>query len=239
MKQIVGGTLTDTGARENFSTELPAAWFAELYRRDRLLGGHVIQLGPGNLEAARAALAAYPGGLQLGGGVTPGNAEAWLEAGASHVIVTSFLFDGPVWSDRRLDELSEVVRPERLVIDLSCRRTASGWNVATDRWRTITSTTIDAPLLERLAPRAAEFLIHAADVEGLCEGIDEELVALLGRASPLPVTYAGGARSLTDLERVSELSQGRVDLTLGSALDIFGGKLVRYQDCVDYNHRRL
>ena len=93
VKQIVGSTLSDDGARENFISDKPASWFAGLYRRDSLAGGHVIMLGKGNEPAAREALAAYPGGLQIGGGITADNASSWLEAGASHVIVTSRLFD--------------------------------------------------------------------------------------------------------------------------------------------------
>jgi phosphoribosylformimino-5-aminoimidazole carboxamide ribotide isomerase len=238
VKQIVGGTLTDVGARENFVSELPAAHYANLYFEDDLRGGHVIQLGPGNVDAARSALAAFPGGLQLGGGVAPENAQAWLEAGASHVIVTSYLFDGPRFDRSRLARLAEVVPPSRLVIDLSCRRVGDGWRVATNRWQTVTETAIDERLLRLLAEHCDEFLVHAADVEGLCQGIDEDLVRFLGDFSPIPVTYAGGASDITDLERVERLSGGRVDLTYGSALDIFGGSLVRYTDCVAWNRER-
>jgi phosphoribosylformimino-5-aminoimidazole carboxamide ribotide isomerase len=227
VKQIVGGTLTDGGARENFVSDLPAAHYAALYAQDSLVGGHVIQLGPGNEEAARAALAAFPGGLHLGGGVTPENALEWLDAGASHVIVTSYLA-----------ALADVVPFERLVLDLSCRKVGDGWHVATNRWQTVTETAVDAALLRRLGTSCSEFLVHAADVEGLCQGIDEDLVRLLGDFSPLPVTYAGGASDITDLERVERLSGGRVDLTFGSALDLFGGKGVRYADCVAWNRRR-
>jgi len=237
VKQIVGGTLTGAGdaPRENFVSDQPAAWFAALYEKDGLGGGHVIQLGPGNELAARLALATFPGGLQVGGGVRPDNARAWLDAGASQVIVTSYLFDGGIWTDRRLEELLDVVAPHELVIDLSCRRTSQGFFVATDRWQTITSLQVNPALLERLAGSCVEFLIHAADVEGLCRGIDEDLVRLLGESSPIPAVYAGGGRALSDLDRVEELSAGRVHLTFGSALDVFGGQLVRYQDCVAWN----
>jgi len=235
VKQIVGGSLTDTGALENFVSELPASHYAELYARDGLQGGHVIQLGPGNQRAARAALSAFPGGLQVGGGIGPDTAQEWLEAGASHVIVTSYLFDGERFDPPRLAALTDAVPPERLVIDLSCRRVGAGWHVATNRWQTVTATAIDDGLLRELSRYCAEFLVHAADVEGLCQGIDEDLVRLLGDFSPLPVTYAGGASDITDLERVESLSGGRVDLTFGSALDLFGGTLVRYADCVAWN----
>ncbi len=239
MKQIVGGTLTDSGAglRTHFVADRPAAWYAALYRRDGLRGGHVICLGPGNDAAAREALAAYPGGLQLGGGVTPDNARAWLDAGASHVIVTSWVFrDGRLDADR-LRALERVGGRERLVLDLSCRRREDRYWVVTDRWQRFTELALSRETLAALAAHCAEFLIHAVDVEGLCQGVDEALVAQLGDWAPCPITYAGGARSLTDLEQVTALGRGRVDLTIGSALDIFGGKGVRYADCVAFNRR--
>jgi phosphoribosylformimino-5-aminoimidazole carboxamide ribotide isomerase len=240
VKQIVGGSLTGDPAtlRTHFVAEQSPAWFAALYRRDGLRGGHVICLGPGNDAAAREALAAYPGGLQLGGGVTADNARTWLEAGASHVIVTSWVFrEGRLDMDR-LRALVRAVGRERLVLDLSCRRRGADYFVVTDRWQRFTELAVTRETLERLAESCAEFLIHAVDVEGLCRGIDEELVARLGEWTPRPTTYAGGARSLADLERVTELGRGRVDLTIGSALDIFGGTGVRYADCVAFNRRQ-
>ena len=238
VKQIVGSTLSDSGACENFVSEKPASWFAELYQRDALAGGHVIMLGKGNEAAAREALAAYPGGLQIGGGITAENARPWLDAGASHVIVTSWLFDQHARFDqRKLDAVVNAVGAERLVIDLSCKATQDGWVVAMNRWQTLTDIPLDADTITRLAPFCDEFLIHAVDVEGKCEGIDEALVRCLGMWCKKPVTYAGGARSLDDLDRVQHLSNGKVDVTIGSALDIFGGSRVRYQDCVKFNAR--
>ncbi|HWI58460.1 MAG TPA: phosphoribosylformimino-5-aminoimidazole carboxamide ribotide isomerase [Bacillota bacterium] len=240
VKQIVGGTLSaDSGQlRTNFVSERPAAWFAELYRGDHLTGGHVILLGPGNEAAARAALQAYPGGLQVGGGVTQENARSWLEAGASHVIVTSWVFrEGRIDWDR-LRQLVSAIGKERLVLDLSCRRREAEYLVVTDRWQKFTQTIVNRESLERLAGWCAEFLIHAVDVEGLCRGIDKELVAKLGEWSPLPTTYAGGASSLADLEEATRVGQGRIDLTIGSALDIFGGKGVCYEDAVAFNRQR-
>lgn len=238
VKQIVGGSLRDQGPgpRENFVSDQPPSWFAATYRRDGLTGGHVIKLGPGNDDAAREALAAWPGGLQLGGGITAANAATWLDAGASHVIVTSALFDanGRFLEDA-LDRLVRAVGAPRLVIDLSCRRTARGWTVAMDRWQTLTELEVDAATLDRLAPHCAEFLVHAADVEGLCRGIDAELVALLGAWGKRPVTYAGGAATLDDVRLVDRAGQGRVDVTVGSALDLFGGTGVRYADLVAWN----
>ncbi len=237
--QIVGGTLTDSGegTRTRFESERPASWYAELYRRDRLTGGHVIMLGPGNETPAREALAAYPGGLQVGGGINAENARAWLEAGASHVIVTSWVFRDGRLDEERLARLLRTVGRERLVLDLSCRRRDGEYVVVTDRWQRFTDVRIDRHTLGMLAEHCAEFLVHGVDVEGLCLGIDRELVRLLADWSPIPATYAGGAKSLADLEEVTALSQGRVDLTIGSALDLFGGTGVRYSDCVAYNRR--
>ena len=241
VKQIVGGTLESqiSGLTTNFVSDKSAAWFAELYRRDRLTGGHVIMLGAGNDAEAQAALAAYPGGLQIGGGVNVTNARGWLEAGAAHVIVTSWVFrEGQVdWE--RLRELVKAVGRERLVLDLSCRKREGQYLVVTDRWQKFTDVALSAATLETLARSGAEFLIHAVDVEGLSRGIDEELVGQLGRWSPIPVTYAGGSNSLADLETVTRLGQGKVDLTIGSALDIFGGHGVRYAEAVAFNRRSV
>ena len=239
VKQIVGGTLTAGGAglRTNFVSEKPASWFAELYRRDGLKGGHVILLGPGNELAAREALAAYPGGLHLGGGVNLDNARSWLEAGASHVIVTSWVFrEGRVdWE--RLEQLVAAIGKQRVVLDLSCRKREGEYFVVTDRWQKFTEEKISAGLLSRLAAFCDEFLVHAADVEGLCRGIDHDLVARLASWTPIPATYAGGAKSLTDLEEVTRTGQGRINLTIGSALDIFGGTGVKYAEVVEFNRR--
>ena len=238
VKQIVGGTLSDSaeGPQTNFVSDRPASWYAELYRKDDLRGGHVIQLGSRNEIAAREALAAFPGGLQLGGGVNADNAAGWLDAGASHVIVTSWVFrEGSLDADR-LAMLVKTIGRERLVLDLSCRQRDSQYWVVTDRWQNFTEMTINEATLKTLAASCAEYLVHAVDVEGQQTGIDLALVQNLAAHSPLPVTYAGGANSLADLEAVQQASGGRVHLTIGSALDIFGGKL-NYTDCVAYNQR--
>jgi len=239
VKQIVGGTLSaDPGRLQtNFVSERPASWYAQLYHRDGLKGGHVIMLGSGNSEQARAALQAYPGGLQIGGGVNLDNAREWLDAGASHVIVTSWVFRGGQVDWERLDQLVEAIGKARLVLDLSCRRRGDDYFVVTDRWQKFTDLTISPANLEKLAAWCAEFLIHAVDVEGLCRGIDQQLVSCLGQWSPIPATYAGGATSLADLELVTRLGQGRIDLTIGSALDIFGGSGVRYEDAAAFNRQ--
>ncbi len=237
VKQIVGGTLTDEGdqLKTNFVSERSSAWFADLYRKDGLKGGHVIQLGPGNEEAARAALQAYPGGLQIGGGIHADNALDFIEAGASHVIVTSWIFEGPILRRDRLDALMETVGSEQLVLDLSCRLREGSYYVVTNRWQTFTDLMLSRAVLEDLASYCDEFLVHGVDVEGLCAGVDMDLVKKLSDWSPVPVTYAGGARSLEDLQKVHNESQGKVDLTIGSALDIFGGTGVKYEEAVAFN----
>jgi phosphoribosylformimino-5-aminoimidazole carboxamide ribotide isomerase len=237
VKQIVGGTLSDAPGqlRTNFISDRPASWFAELYRRDGLSGGHVIMLGPGNEDAARSALRAFPGGMHIGGGINADNARGWLEAGASQVIVTSWVFRDGHMDEGRLAELVGRIGKSRLVLDLSCRRRGDDYFVVTDRWQKFTDLKISRETLERLACSCAEFLVHAVDVEGLCRGVDEELVSRLGEWSPIPTTYAGGASSLGDLETVTRAGHGRIDLTIGSALDIFGGTGVRYEDVVIFN----
>ncbi len=238
VKQIVGGTLSTRSneLQTNFVSTESAEYYARLYRKNSLKGGHIIKLGPGNDQIAREALAAYPSNLQIGGGISVENAADWLTAGASHVIVTSWLFSesGRFERDRLLSLVSEIGK-ERLVIDLSCRKTSKGWTVAMNRWQTLTDLQITSDTLEELSQSCAEFLIHAADVEGKCLGIDEQLVEFLGENVQIPTTYAGGANSLKDLDIVKSLSHSKVDVTIGSALDIFGGNMVQYDDCVEWN----
>jgi phosphoribosylformimino-5-aminoimidazole carboxamide ribotide isomerase len=234
VKQIVGTSLQDSGnrAKENFVSEKNADFFAALYKEAVIKGGHVILLNPAGSEyyeetkrQALAALGAYPGGLQAGGGITPENALDFLNAGASHVIVTSYVFrDGRIHYDK-LKQLRDTVGRQRVVLDLSCRKTADGYRIVTDRWQKITEEAMEEALLERLAEYCDEFLVHAVDVEGKSEGIEEELIGFLGRWRGLPVTYAGGVQSYGDLERIRELGRNRVHVTVGSALDLFGGNL--------------
>lgn len=241
VKQIVGSTLRDEGAgpAENFVSTQSAGWFAAKYKEDGLTGGHVIMLGKGNEDAALEALQAFPGGLHIGGGIKPDNAQRYLDAGASHVIVTSYIFDEQCrFSEAKLKEMVDAVGASRLVLDLSCRATRDGWMVAMNRWQTMTDLPVDAETFKKLAPFCDEFLIHAVDVEGKCEGMDEPLLRCLGLWCEKPVTYAGGARSVEDLHRAQDLSKGRVDVTIGSALDIFGGKGAKYEECVAFNRRR-
>ena len=241
VKQVVGGSFDDSDNDqpiENFVSNKDSKYYANLYREDKLEGGHVIMLGSGNEESAKSALNEFHNGLQLGGGINPENASYWLDQGASHVIVTSFIFEGEKFSKERLDAMTSAVGKDRMVIDLSCRVCPNdGWKVAKDKWKTITDLPVNHQTFDMLSDHCAEFLIHAADVEGKCEGIDDELASLLGRWGKIPITYAGGVKSLNDLKRIQELSSGTVDVTIGSALDIFGGSLISYDDCLMWNRR--
>lgn len=235
--QIVGSSLYDddeTLLRTNFASDREPADYARLYRDSEMPGGHVISLGKGNQQAAFNALGGWPGGMQYGGGVNPDNAGSYLDAGASHVIVTSFVFsDGSIDYDK-LEKLVSAVGSDKLVLDLSCRRKKDKYYVVTDRWQRFTKEVVNAFLLDKLAKSCAEFLVHGVDVEGKKQGIEEELVELLGAHSPLPVTYAGGVNQLSDLDLVRNIGRSRVDLTIGSALDIFGGD-VRFADVASWH----
>lgn len=242
VKQIVGSSLDDgnpDSLQTNFVADRPAAWFAALYRADLLSGGHIIKLGPGNDEAALSALAAWPGGMQIGGGITADNAGFWLDHGASHVIVTSYVFDKGRIDRDRLTALVRKVGKERLVLDLSCRRRGDTYLIVTDRWQNFTDVAISAAVLDDLGRSCDEFLIHAADVEGKCSGIEIGLIELLGACSPVPTTYAGGIRHTDDLELLREKGRGRLDFTIGSALDIFGGTMMTYRQAVAFRGQPL
>ncbi|MDH5299612.1 MAG: phosphoribosylformimino-5-aminoimidazole carboxamide ribotide isomerase [Desulfobulbaceae bacterium] len=241
VKQIVGSTLSDTdgaGLRTNFAAEHPPSYYAAMYHRDGLTGGHVIMLGPGNEAAAADALAAYPGGLQLGGGITAANAGYWLDQGAGGVIVTSYVFKDGIIHEERLREMVRAVGKEKLIIDLSCRKRDDDYFVVTDRWQKFTTVRVNEESLAYFARFCTEFLIHAVDVEGKCGGIDADLTATLGKLAPIPTTYAGGVRNLADLELIAQLGQGRLDATIGSALDIFGGSGISYAQAVDFHRRQ-
>lgn len=242
VKQIVGASLSDQDhyAQENFVAKQDAAFYARLYQKDRIRGGHIIMLNPEGSDyyaADRAqaleALAAYPGGLQVGGGMTPENAYRFLEAGASHVIVTSYVFqNGKIHYDR-LQKLADTVGKEHLVLDLSCRKADGAYYVMTDRWQKFTQETVTAALLDELSAYADEFLIHAADVEGKASGIETELVKMLGSWGKIPVTYAGGVGSFQDLDTLRVYGQNRLHVTIGSALDLFGGTMA-YEKVLEY-----
>ncbi|KAK4216118.1 phosphoribosylformimino-5-aminoimidazole carboxamide ribotide isomerase [Rhypophila decipiens] len=243
VKQIVGGTLDSSTSelKTNFISPHPPSHFAQLYKDNDLQGAHVIMLGPGNSEAAKESLAAWPGSLQVGGGITDKNAVEWIEAGASKVIITSYLFPDAKFSQERLDSVLAALGGDKskLVIDLSCRRKSQdSWFVAMNKWQTMTDMEVSQESIKSLEPYCSEFLIHAADNEGLQKGIDEKLVKKLAEWCSIPVTYAGGGRNLEDLETVKRLSGGKVDLTIGSALDCFGGSGVTLAECVEWNRRQ-
>lgn len=234
VKQIVGGSLKDAGnfAKENFVSEQDAAFYAELYKKQGLCGGHIILLNAKDseyYEATKAqavkALKAYPKGMQIGGGITADNAKEFLLAGASHVIVTSYVFSGGVIQMDRLRKLRDAVGKEHLVLDVSCRKKDGKYYVVTDRWQKFTEEIMCETLLEELSGFCDEFLIHAVDVEGKADGIEEELVQLLGSWGKIPITYAGGVGSFKDLEKLKELGRNKLNVTIGSALDLFGGPM--------------
>ncbi len=237
VKQIVGSTLqaADAVLQVNFSSAFPPSHYATMYRQDNLTGGHIIMLGPGNDAAAGEALAAWPGGMQLGGGITSANAAHWLDRGASHVIVTSYVFHDGLLDWERLRGLRQRVGKNRLVLDLSCRWQNDGYYVVTDRWQKFTRLRINEAVLVELSAYCDEFLVHAVDVEGKCMGIDARLIELLAAGLPIPTTYAGGISTLSDLELIRTAGRGCIDVTVGSALDIFGGSGLCYQDVVAYH----
>lgn len=242
VKQIVGGSLKDTGssATENFVSEYSGDFFAELYRDAGLRGGHIILLNPkgskyyeADCEQASLALKSYPGGLQIGGGINSENAKDFLDMGASHVIVTSYVFkDGEINFDN-LKKLVSSVGKEHLVLDLSCRKKDDGYYIVTDRWQKFTNVKINDETLDMLSGYCDEYLIHAVDVEGKASGIEENVVRLLGDWGKIPMTYAGGISSFDDLDVLKNLGNDKIDVTIGSALDIFGGSM-RYQDVIKY-----
>ncbi len=242
VKQIVGASLTDAGDRaaENFVSDRSAADYAKLYQKYGLRGGHVILLNgkesayyEETKKQALGALAAYPGGMQAGGGITADNAAEFIEAGASHVIVTSYVFQGGRILEENLERLVRAVGRECLVLDVSCRKRGDGYYIVTDRWQKETDIQITQPLLERLSASCDEFLVHAVDVEGKKDGIEEELVRELAGYRGILITYAGGVRDLEDLKKLKEAGEGRIDVTIGSALSIFGGNL-DFEEVVGY-----
>lgn len=234
VKQIVGGSLADQGdrARENFVSDQDAAFYADFYKKDGLRGGHIILLNPvsspfyqATRQQAMLALERTPGCLQVGGGINPENAEVFLQAGASHVIVTSYVFrDGQIRIEN-LERLRSAVGREHLVLDLSCRRRGDGYYIVTDRWQKFTEVRLTCRVLDELAGYCDEFLVHAVDVEGKASGPELELVGMLGEWQGIPVTYAGGICSFHDLEQIHSFGRNRLDVTIGSALDLFGGSM--------------
>lgn len=242
VKQIIGGSLLDQGNRadENFVSEKDGRFYAELYKKNGLSGGHIILLNPvgseyyeEDVEQARGALDAYPGGLQIGGGMTAENAKRFLDMGASHVIVTSYVFKNGQIHYKNLDAIKGAVGKEHLVLDLSCRKKDGQYYVVTDRWQKYTDVTLNQETLMHLADYCDEFLIHAVDVEGKASGIEKELVKMIGDWDGIPVTYAGGVRNEADLAILREAGHGRLDVTIGSALDLFGGDM-KFDKVLEY-----
>lgn len=234
VKQIVGGSLLDEGdfALDNYVSEKNGDYYAGLYRDAGLSGGHIILLNPPaseyyeeDVRQACLALGAYPGGLQIGGGMNADNAAFFLEKGASHIIVTSYVFrEGRIDWDH-LDQMVKAVGKDHLVLDLSCRRRDEGYYIVTDRWQKFTQVPLNRETLDLLSAYCSEFLIHAVDVEGKARGIEENVASLLGEWEGIPVTYAGGVGSYQDLRKLKTMGKNKVDVTIGSALDLFGGEL--------------
>jgi phosphoribosylformimino-5-aminoimidazole carboxamide ribotide isomerase len=236
VKQIVGASLGEGNEpATNFVSDRSASHYAQLYRDDGLSGGHMIMLGPGNETAAAAALAAFPNGLQIGGGIDRSNAQSWLERGAAQIIVTSYLFVDGRFRQDRLEELASEVGSHNLVVDLSCARSGDTFVAMTDRWQRRTDLDITEANLTMLSEFCSQFLVHATEVEGTQMGIATDVVKLLGEIAPIATTYAGGIRSFEEIERIGELAQDRLDFTVGSALDIFGGTGIRYRELVAFN----
>ena len=242
VKQIVGGSLKDKDnqAEENFVSQMDGAFYANMYKKAGIRGGHIILLNPVTseyYEATRAqallALHSYPGGLQIGGGITADNAAQFIEAGASHVIVTSYVFNNGRIDYNNLEKLVDAVGKSHLVLDLSCRKKDDSYYIVTDRWQKFTDEVITEELLDELSRYCDEFLIHAVDVEGKASGIEKELVSLLGDWGKIPLTYAGGVHSFEDLRLIKKLGHNRVNVTIGSALDLFGGSM-KFEDVIAF-----
>lgn len=240
VKQLVGESLSWGKACENFVAANDSGYFARLYKDRGLYGGHIILLDRYgseeyalDKEQAMLALREFDGGLQVGGGITPENACDFLDSGASHVIVTSYVFSGGEISFDRLERMVSAVGKDRLVLDLSCKKSDGRYLVATDRWSRLTRTPVSTETLVRLSGYCDELLVHAVDVEGKQCGIDSELAGILS-SCPVSCTYAGGIRSAEDIGKLEELGRGRIDFTVGSALDIFGGDLSFEELARDY-----
>lgn len=234
VKQIVGGSLKDANdkAVENFVSAQDAAYYAKLYKKNQLSGGHVILLNPpsspyyeATKQQALLALNHYAGGLQAGGGITDKNASEYLNAGASHVIVTSFVFQNGEINYDNLNKLIKSVGKQRLVLDVSCRKKDGNYFIVTDRWQKFTNVILTEQVFDKLSRFCDEFLIHAVDAEGKASGIEEDLAEIMGKMEGITMTYAGGISCMEDLLTLKKLGNEKIDFTIGSALDIFGGKM--------------
>ena len=244
VKQLVGGTLKDKGnkAQENFVSQKGGAYYANMYKNNNLEGGHIIILNAADSEYFEAskkqaleALAAYPEGMQIGGGINAENAAEYIENGASHVIVTSYVFKNGEVNYENLDKLVKAVGKSKIVLDLSCRKKNNDYYIVTDRWQKFTDEVVNLETLKKLSEYCDEFLVHGVDVEGKSGGMEEELVEMLSKFTDIPITYAGGIGSKEQIEKFAEISQGNLDFTIGSALDLFGGKLSYDEIVEEYN----
>lgn len=242
VKQIVGGTLQDNGnsANENFVSLQDAAFYAELYKKNKIKGGHIILLNAINSEYYEAtrnqaikALHAYPGGMQIGGGITAENALEYINEGASHVIVTSYVFKDGNIEYKNLENLVSKIGKDKIVLDLSCRKKNGRYYIVTDRWQEYTNQELSQGTLDELSTYCDEFLVHAVDVEGKADGIEEEVVAILGKWNKIPITYAGGIHNYHDLDKLKLLGDNKINATIGSALDLFGGTM-KWEEVLTY-----
>lgn len=242
VKQIIGGTLNDEGnvAVENYVSEMDASYYAEFYKKDDIKGGHIILLNNKDSEyynktkeQAMKALNTYTKGLQIGGGINPENAGEFIDAGASHVIVTSYVFQDGEVVKKNLEQISSKVGKKNLVLDLSCRKKNNQYYIVTDRWQKFTEVIVNESTLDFFKDYCDEFLVHAVDVEGKAQGIERDLVEILGSWAKIPITYAGGVGNFEDLKNLKELGKDQLDVTIGSALDLFGGTM-SYQEVLDY-----
>lgn len=242
VKQIVGGSLSDKNdfAKDNFVSDKNAEYYSKLYKSDNLKGGHIILLNPAsspfydrNLRQAENALSAYPRGMQIGGGINDENAEFFLKKGASHVIVTSFVFKNGELNYDNLNKIIKVIGKEKLVLDLSCRKKDNKYFIVTDRWQNFTDIVLNTKTLNELSAYCDEFLVHAVDVEGKSSGIENQLVGILSEHTKIPITYAGGVSSFDDLKKLKAVGKDRIDVTIGSSLDLFGGNL-EYKKVVEF-----
>lgn len=239
VKQIVGKSLSDTGEPiTNFVSSYPPSWYATLYKSDNLYGGHIIMLGKGNESAALDALTVFPGGMQIGGGITVENARFYLDKGASHIIVTSYVFSDGLINWDNLKKLNNSIGKNRVVLDISCKKRDGKYYIVTDRWQKFTDVALDKESIRLLEDYCDEFLVHAVDVEGAMKGIDKELINILADNVDITVTYAGGITSLDELDEIRNIGKNKIDFTIGSALDIFGGTL-SYKKVVEWHNNNL
>ena len=234
VKQIIGSTLNSKEIKVNFTSNQNSSYFAQLYRKYQLSGAHIIMLGPNNEEACLQALKTWPGHLQVGGGITLANGEKWLKAGAQKLIFTSYLFPDKTLDLSRLQSLKKNYGRNKIVIDLSCSKTLAdkGYYVFKNKWKEQTTFKLELASLQSIIPYTEEILIHAISVEGKNQGMDQDLVYQLKKLheqTNLNLVYAGGIHHQEELDEFVKISESKIDFTIGSALDIFGGRGFSFQ----------